>query len=261
VNRADGRDPVIVPDCFGARRFLTNLWKCAQHGNIVREMNTSRTTTFRSNEAAATGREEAIHTYSRGFKELHEREAVASYIDSLIEKYGPVVTGYPSWHPFTCRPEADSRDFDPKFDPQGFQGLDHTIFFRDAFVTAPYDGEDRVIESAWKLRNPFVGVEDIRGVPLYNYGTTPVLITCDGIPKEEDGTISKRFALGSMLSNELPAWKWASCGETWKDMRRHVLGLPCGSRSSLFVNQDTGKALREAFDLLNRHELFGPVRR
>lgn len=225
-------------------------------------MNTSRATVFRANDAAATGREEAIHKYSRNFKQANEREAAASYIDKLIEEYGPVVDGYPSWHPFTAYADADdARDHDPKTDPRGFEGLDHTIYFRNAFVTAPYGGADRVIESVQSKKNANIDAEEIHDVALYYYGATPVLVTCDGIPKENDGTISKRFALGSMLSEELPAWSWASCGESWEDMRRYILGTPCGSRSSLFVNQDTGKALREVFVLLNRHGLWGPARR
>jgi len=64
-----------------------------------------------------------------------------------------------------------------------------------------------------------------------------------------------------MLSEELPHWENAQCGESWQTMRRYILGTPCGSRSSLFVNQETGQALRQVFDLLNQHELFGPVYR
>jgi len=224
-------------------------------------MTNSRATTFRANDAAAAGREEAIHDYTRGFKEPSERKAAASYIDSLIEKYGPVVDGYPSWHPFTSAARAaDSNGHEQHTDPQGFQGLDHTIYFRDAFITAPYSGAENVVKSAYDKQSEYIDAEEIHDVPLYNYGTVPVLVKCVCVPKEVDGSISKRFALGSMLSTALPAWTWASCGESWKDMRRYILGAPCGSRSSLFVNQDTGKALREVFDLLNRHELFGPIR-
>lgn len=224
-------------------------------------MKTSRATAFRANDAAANARQEAIFYYSRAFKDASERQAVISYIDGLIEQYGPVVSGYPSWHPFTAQSrDNDSANYEPKFDPQGFKYLDHTIYFRYAFVTAPYSGADELIESVWQKKNAYIGVEDIRDVPLYNYGATPVLVTCDQIPKETDGTISKKFALANMLLNEVPAWESASCGEPWEYMRKYILGSPCGSRSSLFVNQDTGKALREVFDLLNRHELYGPVR-
>jgi hypothetical protein len=139
--------------------------------------------------------------------------------------------------------------------------LDHTIYLRDAFITAPYGDADRVIKSALKKESEYIDAEEIQDVPLYSNGVTPVLVTCAGIPKERDGTIAKRFALGSMLTEELPGWTSTTCGESWDDMRRHILGIPCGSRSSLFVNQDTGKALREVFELLNRHELFGPLRR
>lgn len=227
---------------------------------MVRNMRKTRAVTFRSNEEAASGRERVVHYYSRGFKEAEKRDVVAAYLDVLIRQYGPVVEGYPSWHPFTSVPESEaSRGAAPHTEPQGFEGLDHTIFFRSAFVTAPYANPERVLRSARAKEFGNIDAE-ILDVELYYYGAKPVLVTCDGMPKESDGTISKRFALGSMLSDEVPNWTWATCGESWEDMRRYLLGTPCGSRSSLFVNQETGKALREVHELLNRHELFGPVR-
>jgi hypothetical protein len=225
-------------------------------------MSKPRATSFRANEAAASGREEAILFYTRGLKAPNERIQAANYIDSLISQYGPVVEGYPSWHPFTSlENENNCGKYDPQIHPYGFEGLDHTIYFRDAFLTAPYGGDDRVIQSARDKKAGFISTEKIQDILLYNHGTTPVLVTCEGVPKEFDGTITKRFALGRMLSEELPHWENAQCGESWQTMRRYILGTPCGSRSSLFVNQETGQALRQVFDLLNQHELFGPVYR
>lgn len=219
-----------------------------------------RAKTFRADEAAAEGRDYAINHYSMAFKKPEEREAAAAYMDGLIEKYGPVVNGYPSWHPFTAPPAgSNQKRILPHTQPQGFEGLDHTICFRHAFITAPYGGAEHVVDSAWKKKNPYIEPEALEDVLLYNYGTTPVLVTCNEIPKEEDGTIQKRFALGSMLSTELPEWVHAECGETWETMRRYILGNPCGTRSSLFVNEDTGQSLREVFNLLNHHGLFGPI--
>jgi hypothetical protein len=219
---------------------------------------------FRANEAAITSRERAISFFANGFKGKWPRQEVTSYIDHLIKKYGPVVDGYPNWHPFTRQPKGDKND-QMETDPRDFEGLDHTIYFRDAFVTAPYHGADLVIESARKKNEPgmadgfCIQAEEITGVLLYHEKATPVLVTCE-VPKEGDGTISKRFAIGSMLSEEVPTYTWGTCGETWEDMRNYILGLPCGSRSSLFVNQETGQALREIFNLLNHHGLFGPMR-
>jgi len=227
----------------------------------MRDMSKLRSNSFRANEAAANGREEAIHKYCRHFREASEQEAVSLYIDGLIAQYGPVVGGYPSWHPFTSVPrEERARTFDPKSTPQGFKRLDHTIYLRDAFVTAPYGGVEDVIESARAKQSDYIDAEEISDVKLYHPDATPVLVTCVGVPKEVDETISKRFAVGNMLSTELPGWDLATCGESWEDMRRYILGTPCGSRSSLFVNQETGKALREVFELLNHHGLFGPLR-
>jgi hypothetical protein len=225
-------------------------------------MKRKRAAPFRANEAADAGREEAIYLYTRALKDFGERKAVIAYIDDLIERFGPVVDGYPSWHPFTFESKKNRFGYsDTQGEPRGFEGLDHTIYFRDAFVTAPYGGAKRVVTSVYKKESDYVDAEEIRDALLYNYGATPVLVKCRGISKEEDGTISKRFALANMLSSELLAWEEAECGESWEDMRRYILGTPCGSRSSLFVNQDTGQALREVYELLNRHELFGPPRR
>jgi len=223
-------------------------------------MTKRRTISFRANDAARAGRDEAVHYYSRGFKTPQERAAVATFIDKTIEEFGPIVSGYPSWHPFVEDSSVPHpRGAFPRTDPVGFEGLDHTIYFRNAFLTAPYGGAQRVIDSIKKERCE-IWAEEITGVPLYYYNTTPVLVKCMGMPTEADGTFSKRFALGKMLTDQLSAWDWAECGETWDDMRRYILGSPCGSRSSLFVNQETGSALKEVFELLNKHELFGPPR-
>lgn len=225
-------------------------------------MSKSRISPFRADEVATHKRDEAVFEYSRGFKTAAERKAAADFIDEVIAKHGPVVDGYPSWHPFVdgARESPHPRGAFPRADPVGFKGLDHTIYFRNAFLTAPYSDPERVIESAKNRDNHQISAEEIKGIPLYYYKTTPVLVKCEGTPEEDDTTISKRYALGRMLSSLLPNWKWAECGETWADMRRYILGSPCGTRSSLFVNQDTGSALKEVFEMLNKHELFGPIR-
>ncbi len=225
----------------------------------MRSMGMSRKAPFRADYAATLGRERAIEAFTRYLKKTEERQAATSYILGLIDQYGPVVEGYPSWHPFTSI--AESNGFETNTTPQEFEGLDHTIYFRDAFVTAPYGGAEDVIRSAYNKKGGYIDAEEICEVPLYTYKTTPVLVKCVGIGKEKDNTICKRFALGRMLSNQLPAWNRVDCdcGESWETMRRYILGTPCGSRSSLFVNQETGQALREVWNLLNFHELFGPV--
>lgn len=226
----------------------------------MHDVKNRRATVFRANEEAASGREWAIDYYNHGSKEPAKRRAVASYIDTLIERHGPVVEGYPCWHPFTAVSNSETlTGRHPHTEPQGFEGLDHTIYFRDAFITASYADPERIVKSALSKESDYIDAE-ILDVELYYYGAKPVLVTCSRVTKEADGTIAKRFALGSMLTAELPGWKWATCGESWEDMRRYLLGTPCGSRSSLFVNQETGKALREVHELLNRHELFGPLR-
>jgi len=225
---------------------------------VLHKMTTLRKPTFRANEFAASGREWAINFYTRELESAEEKKGAIEFIDKLIEEYGPVVDGYPSWHPFTSMEGEEG--YDPQTDPIGFEGLDHTIYFRDAFITAPYGNAKKVSDSVFERNDGYSEDREILDTPLYHRGATPVLVKCVGIPKEKDGTIGKRFAMGRMLSAELSQWETADCGESWETMSRYLLGTPCGSRSSLFVNQDTGKALKEAYQLLNRHGVFGPVR-
>ena len=126
-------------------------------------MKRSRTTPFRSNEAAELAREEAIHNYSRWLKETDERDAAAAFMEKFIKRYGPVIEGYPCWHPITSVPKSESRT-DPKTDPQGIEGLDHTICLRDAFITAPYGDAGRVVKSALAHPSGVCDAEEIRDV-------------------------------------------------------------------------------------------------
>lgn len=59
---------------------------------------------------------------------------------------------------------------------------------------------------------------------------------------------------------EVPCWKWAEVAETWERMRPHFLGMPCGKRSSLFVNQETGQAMKKIWEALIYSGMYGPIR-
>jgi hypothetical protein len=64
-----------------------------------------------------------------------------------------------------------------------------------------------------------------------------------------------------MIEKELPAWRWAERSETWETMRPYLLGQPHGSRSSLFVTQDTALAIKNVYSAMVESGMFGVLRR
>ena len=95
---------------------------------------------------------------------------------------------------------------------------------------------------------------------LYASGATPILVYCDWKkPLTPDGMVRQSLAIPLMLEKELPNWKWASCAETWETMRPYFLGCPHGSRSSLFVDQNTGQAMKSIWNKLINTGMYGPI--
>ena len=214
----------------------------------------------------------------RSEKRLHE----------LIDEYGPVVSAYPHWHPLVASSEPDRSS--PATLPDrraGYEGLDHDIYLRNAFITCPYNDGKRVIESVQRMnrlddklrvrrgegeiqyalrldrlherRVAFVSAEVI-DVPLYMPNATPILVKCNWRRSmESDGTIPKSIAVPLLLEMELPCWRTPGVAETWETMRKLILGSPCGSRSSLFVNQETGQTLKSIWNSLIDTGMFGKI--
>lgn len=220
---------------------------------------------FRADEQARIGRDNATD-YLLGRLRGTERDRGHLMLEELINDYGPVVQSYPFWHPLMTA-NGDKRDIRkyPATKPDadsGYEGLDHTILFRNAFVTCPYGGAENVINSVKKLKghqDATITAERI-DVPLYFHGTTPVVVKCEWhVEQEVDGTVPKRAAVGLMLEQEVPCWRWAQVAETWESMRPYILGSPRGSKSSLFVSQETGNALKVAYLSLINGGLFGPI--
>ncbi|RWB97233.1 MAG: hypothetical protein EOQ56_22830 [Mesorhizobium sp.] len=56
----------------------------------------------------------------------------------------------------------------------------------------------------------------------------------------------------------LPVWRWSSRAENWETMRPYLLGAPRGSRSSLFVNQETALAMKKICMSMAESGMFGP---
>lgn len=216
---------------------------------------------FRADESAANGFESAQqYLFPR---DIGDDPVARNFLKELVARHGPVVKSYPSWHPLVSH-------HDPRYpattpDQQcGYRGLDHTVYLRDGFVTCPYgDGAQAVIESVYKMKSEEfaeIQVEKL-DVPLYHKDATPVLVYCQwDRPLETDGTIPKSLAVPLFLEQELPCWRWAQLAEPWESMRYCFLGGPCGSRSSLFVNQDTGAAMKRIWQQVIESGAFGPIK-
>lgn len=219
---------------------------------------------FRADEAARAGYEE-VETYlvprPRDADEFERARSKRALLD-IVDELGPVVDAYPSWHPLVSH--HDSRE--PATVPSyrcGYQGLDHTRFFTKGFITCPYNDGQAVIDSVAAL--PYSPIATITAerldVQLYNSNATPILVKCKWErPLDMDGMIPLSIAMPLILEKEVPCWQWADVAETWETMRPYFLGKPHGSRSSLFVSQETGQAIKKIWNALIYTGMFGPIK-
>ena len=219
---------------------------------------------FRADESAKSGTE-LVKNYliSRGINSAERDRSEESFHD-IVDKYGPAVDHYPSWHPLV----AHNDDRHPITIPSercGYKGLDHTRCFVNAFISCPYDGGQSIIDSVEALPyNPIATIKAERlDVQMYQEGATPILVSCEWnkpISSLDGHMITASVALPLMLQKEVPCWEWSECGETWETMRPYFLGAPHGSRSSLFVSQETGMTMKKVWNLLINTGMFGDIK-
>lgn len=227
---------------------------------------------FRKNEAIEEGFEKAVRYLTPKESTPEEQQKVRYYLDDLTIRLGPVVTMYPSWHPLVCHHDR----MDPITCPDkecGYQGLDHTIYFANGFLSCPYhsDNGQKILESVndlWKHKAysryshvANVEAERIIDQPLYNTGTDPILVVCNWLrPMPNNKTIPKNIAIGLMLENEVPCWRNSQCGETWESMRPYLMGEPCGKRSSMFLDQEAGQTMKKVYEAITYSGMFGNLK-
>lgn len=217
---------------------------------------------FRAEEAAQSG-------FDRAYKYLipqgagnKERLKIKNKLQEIVSECGPVVDGYPAWHPFLA--EADPAQWS-QLTPgnlKSFKGLDHTIYFQNAILTCPYShAVDSLIESieAFECEDAKLTIEKLEGIALYHERAVPLLIRCNWWRewKEYDGTFNLPTALGLMLEREVPNWRHSQFSESWENMSGQIIGEPHGARSSLFVNQVTGQQLKSVWNQIVKSGLFG----
>jgi hypothetical protein len=221
---------------------------------------------FRANEATKRNWDEALmYLVGRNIPSAKRSES-EDFLLSVADQFGPVVSTYPYWHPIVRTGKIDRRiPFTVPSHECGYKGLDHTVCFRNAFITCPYDGGEEVLKSVQVLKEKFHTIATLDAeridVPLYAPNTTPILVTCtwDSSPTYPDGTIPKSVAIPLLLEMELPHWGGSGVAETWETMRPHFLGTPCGSRSSLFVNEETGQAMKSIWNMLINTGMWGSI--
>ena len=217
---------------------------------------------FRADEAMHNGLEAVKRYLIPRDIDLKERERSESKLLEIVEEYGPVVDAYPSWHPLVTHHD----DRDPVVTPDnrcGYKGLDHTKYFVNAFITCPYTDGQEIMDCVQEL--PYNHVAEIRAerldVKFYNSNATPILVSCNWhevLPYNR--MIPASLAIPLMLQKEIPCYEWASVAETWESMRYYFLGSPHGSRSSLFVNQDTALTMKKIWNLLINTGMYGPIK-
>lgn len=226
---------------------------------------------FRADEAAQNGYERVERylvprtQYADESQRARSREA----LQDIADKIGPVVETYPSWHPLVCHHNSHN----PITTPQencGYNGLDHTRFFAKGFITCPYGDGQKVIDSVAALpyhpaarhyRHVAAITAERLDVSLYSPDATPILVKCIWEKFiNVDGTIPLSIAMPLLLEMELPCWRRSEVAETWETMRPYFLGSPHGSRSSLFVSQETGQAIKKIWNALIHTGMYGPIK-
>lgn len=236
---------------------------------------------FRANEAELAGLNQIERYFIHGLHTLgeevqaHSRAALHKLmgkvdVDSCMNKVlGPVIDTYPVWHPLIRYHQFQYPDYDihdkliwPNAEC-GYKGLDHTLAFRNGFITCPYDEEkaEKVIASVRALpcndysknatlNNAIVRIYAERlDFPLYQPTAKPVLVWCNWLWPFD--MIPASVAVPLILEQELVAWPLRSGGmPTWETVRPYLLGEPHGRRSSLFVDQETALIIKKFWEML-----------
>ncbi len=219
---------------------------------------------FRADESARESRYEAERFLLGRLADVTPAQLDESkrQFHDLVDRLGPVVRAYPTWHPLVA-------DFKDRYSTRpsvecGYKGLENTILFVHGFITCPFgDGADEVIESVRQLKDHSAAhiTAEKMSTPFYSSQATPVLVTCGwDRPLAPDNMIPLSLAMPLLLEKEVPCWRYAQVAETWDSMKAHFLGLPHGSRSSLFVSQETGSAMKKVWETIIHTGMYGPIK-
>ncbi len=222
--------------------------------------------TFRANEISQVNRSDAERYLLSNLRSLSKSEYQRSqtHLSNIMDDLGSVVDAYPIWHPLILEKEKWVFCNTPHKN-YGYPKLDHTVFFVNGFITCPYNeasnyGQD-VIDAINKIP-PIHGVVITANklpVTLYHEDTTAIMVKCNWSEAENgDGTLSLKSALPKLLSTALKLNELQQGLISSEDMLPYLLGKPHGKRSSLFVNQETGQALKKQWSFLMESGVVPP---
>lgn len=229
--------------------------------NLLRE---GERMAFRADEVARIGYER-VEAYlvprPRDAEESVRARSKEALLD-IVDELGPVIDTYPTWHPLVCNHDSEHPVTTPSAQC-GYKGLDHTRYFANGFITCPYGDGEEVIDSVNALPiHPVATISAERlDVQLYNPMATPILVKCEwDRPLSNNRMIPLSLAMPLLLEQEVPCWRWSQLAETWETMRPYFLGSPHGARSSLFVEQETGQAIKKVWNAIIHTGMYGPIK-
>jgi len=214
---------------------------------------------FRANQAA-----DRLNNYVTSYftKSLSDPAAGVRLLGEIQKRLGNAVEGLPDWHPILTAPaerpqshwHASSYSSLPIYNP-----CDHTQEFVRGMLTCPYSeaDADKLVETVNQVQG--LNAERLDGA-LYMDNAFPVLIEAWEVKLEADGTIRSRDALAWFVQATVEHAREAKVAETWWNVRYLTLGKPHGARSSLLVNDYTGRHMRKILETLNESGMFGPVK-
>lgn len=216
--------------------------------------------TFRADEEKEDGFARALRYLTENLSS-DQKKSAEEWLTETVEEFGPVVELYPVWHPLVC--DEGTRLSYPH-GSQGYERIDHTICFVNAFVTCPYKDSNRVVASvkkrSEKINHPYATLEaEAQDLVLYHEKAQPVLVWCRWHTGEGENIITQRDAICCMIEHEIPMMRSAQVGESWKTMESDFLGSPHGRRSSLFVNEEVGMTMKRVWNAMLDSGVFGPA--
>jgi len=220
---------------------------------------------FRDNEIRERNFEQAKRFLIPHKGTIEEQRKALQVLNELVSELGPVVDGYPVWHPFMVRQNTMGPLYVPNYHC-GYEALNHTIFFAHGFVTCPHDGAEKVISSVETVskhikRGAHLTANRI-DAPLYSNDTDTIVVKCVwDEPLDSEKFIPKQTAIGLMLEHVIPNWYHSGGVPSWEKAREqgYFLGEPHGARSSLFINHETIMAMKRIWISLIESDVFGPV--
>ncbi|MCY4302572.1 MAG: hypothetical protein OXC68_12670 [Aestuariivita sp.] len=216
---------------------------------------------FRANQASARLNSQTADYFT---KDLSNSTEGLDAFQRVQERLGNVVESLPIWHPILTAPlerplhhrHALSYSTLPLYRP-----CDHTRQFVRGLLTCPYGEEnaDKLVKTINRVPGLSLNAERL-DQPLYSDDAFPVLIEAIEVELETDGTIRSRDALTWFVQANVKYAHEATVAETWWNLRHFILGKPHGARSSLFVNDYTGRHMRKILETLNDSGMFGPIK-